>query len=97
MAGIAVSLAHFKICEFFADEEQITEMKQKVAKLIVNWKKEVVQLTSFDSFNKGTFYIKSDEASSLYLKALFRVIAIKVKEIIPEALTCTTPHMSIGR
>lgn len=91
------ALAHFTICEFFADEEQITEMKQKIAKLIINWKKEVVQLTSFDSFHKGTFYIKPDEASSLYLKALFKAIAIKVKEIIPEAFTCTTPHMSIGR
>ena len=77
-----MSLAHFKICEFFADEEQITEMKQKVAKLIVNWKKEVVQLTSFDSFNKGTFYIKSDEASSLYLKAFF-IVSIGIFSIYP--------------
>lgn len=65
--------------------------------LIANWQKEVISLNSFDSFTNGAFYIKPNEESSLYLKALFKTIAIKVKEIIPDAYICTTPHLSIGR
>ncbi|MGN0003252.1 MAG: 2'-5' RNA ligase family protein [Sphingobacterium composti] len=91
------ALAHFTICEFCADETQFESVKQEVSKLIVNWHKDVILLNSFDSFTSGAFYVKPDENSSLYLKALFKAIAVKVKEIIPDAYICTTPHLSIGR
>ncbi|WP_149914242.1 2'-5' RNA ligase family protein [Sphingobacterium cavernae] len=91
------SLAHFTISEFEADENQLEKVKQEVSKLIVNWQKKVILLNSFDSFTSGAFYVKPDEDSSLYLKALFKAIAVKVKEIIPNAYICTTPHLSIGR
>ena len=91
------ALAHFTICEFEADENQLERVKQEVSKLIVNWQKKVIVLTSFDCYNNGAFYVKPDENSSLYLKALFKAIAVKAKEIIPNAYICTTPHLSIGR
>lgn len=91
------ALAHFTICKFEIDESQLEKVKHEISKLIVNWKKEVIRLNSYDSFRGGAFYIKPDEESSLYLKALFKAIAVKVKEIIPDAYICTTPHLSIGR
>ena len=91
------ALAHFTICEFWADENKLEKVKQEVSKLIVNWQKKVIVLTSFDSFTRRAFYVKPDKDSSLYLKALFKAIAVKVKEIIPNACICTTPHLSIGR
>lgn len=91
------ALAHFTICEFKADETQFENVKQEVSQLIANWQKKVILLNSFESFTSGAFYIKPDDDSSLYLKALFKAIAVKVKEIIPDAYICTTPHLSIGR
>ena len=91
------ALAHFTICEFWANKELLAKVKQEITKLIANWSKEVVTLNSFDAFKGGAFYIKPDGDFSLYLKVLFKTIAVKVKEIIPEAYICTTPHLSIGR
>lgn len=31
------------------------------------------------------------------MQELLKAVGTKVKEIIPEAYTCTTPHLSIGR
>ncbi|WP_160068138.1 hypothetical protein [Sphingobacterium bovisgrunnientis] len=87
------ALAHFTICEFWADETQFERVKHEVSKLTVNWYKDVILLNSFDTFTSGAFYVKPDEDSSLYLKALFKAIAVKVKEIIPNAYICTTPHL----
>lgn len=91
------ALAHLTICEFHANEIQLTKVKQEVAQLIKNWQKELVFLNSFDAFKGGAFYIKPHQDSSLYLQELFKAVGLKVKEIIPETYTCRTPHLSIGR
>lgn len=91
------ALAHFTICEFWADENQLNKVKEEVAKLVVNWQKEIVFLESFDSFKSGAFYIKPDKDSSLYLQELLKAVGEKVKGIIPNVYICYNPHLSIGR
>ncbi|MBD1428023.1 MULTISPECIES: 2'-5' RNA ligase family protein [Sphingobacterium] len=91
------ALAHFTICEFWADEIQLYKVKKEVSKLVATWTIRFIILDSFDAFKGGAFYIRPDEDSSLYLQELLKAVGTKVKEIIPEAYTCTTPHLSIGR
>lgn len=61
------ALAHLTICEFWADDIQLMQVKEELTKLIAGWRTEVVSLDSYDAFRGRAFYIKPDEYSSLYL------------------------------
>lgn len=89
--------AHFTICEFFADEDDLFQIKEEVTNLITKWRKQIIRFESFDSYEGGAFYLKPDEPSNIYLEELFKSIGYKVKAIIPNAYVCTSPHLSIGR
>lgn len=91
------ALAHLTICEFWADDIQLMQVKEELTKLIAGWRREVVSLDSYDAFRGRAFYIKPDEYSSLYLQELLKAVGDKVKEILIGAHICTTPHLTIGR
>ena len=91
------SLAHFTICEFFADNLQLNIVMKEVSTLISNWPTQLITLHGFGSFENGAYYIKPDEPSTIYLEELFEAVGSRVKQVIPDVYYSTYPHLSIGR
>ena len=90
------SKAHITIIEFYASEEQLQKIIEKIQKIADSIISVDVTFDHFDSFLNGAFFVGPNEDSKRKLSQIMKAFHEVVKTV-KDAKKSSNPHISIGR